>query len=163
MSQTDLDGAPRPAPTPPAPPAGARRHPVALAVAAALFGAAIALWLSPWLREQVLVSIVRQPTSFTELAVSDPKALPSSLPAGRPTPMPFVITNHDGTTTDYEYRVVLSGPDGAAVVADDHVTVADGQSATIAATITPPEPRTAYEVEIELVGRPEHLHVAVHT
>ncbi len=112
----------------------------------------------PWFHDQVLESVSRRPTPFTELYFSAPADLPKHLDLDQPNRFSFVIVNHEEGAVDYAAEVVLHGPRGDVPLATDHVRLLSGRSSEQAVQFQPDQRDSAYVVTVQLRGRAENIH-----
>src|SRR5579862_4891959 len=78
-----------------------RRWVTALVATFVVAALAIALLTQPSVRRQVMLSISRRPTPFTELYFTDYDGLPKNLPAGGAETIGFAVANHESGDRDY--------------------------------------------------------------
>jgi hypothetical protein len=93
--------------------------------------------LSPAVRHQWALSLVRQPARYTALAFNRAWALPATAAEGEAIPVSFTVTNHEGHVVDYRY--VLSVGGGASSHVSDEATkaVADGGIWAVSTVVRP--------------------------
>lgn len=133
---------------------------VAVVVGIAVF---VGFQISPWFHDQVLESVSRRPTPFTELYFSVPPALPKHLDPDRPNRFSFVIVNHEGRAVDYAAEVVLRGPRGDVPLGTEPVRVLSGRSFEQAVQFLPDQRGAEYLVTVRLRGRPEIIHFSANS
>lgn len=131
---------------------------ICLAVAVGAVGAAVWVWHLPAARRQIAESTSQKPAPFTELYFTDPAALPKHLSTASPNYFGVTVANHEGRTVDYSYLVTARSILGTATVAQGQVSIAAGGRAYALEQFTPPQPGIAYEITVQLVGRPEAIH-----
>lgn len=127
---------------------------VPVVVGVAIF---VAFHTWPWFHSQVLESVSRRPTPFTEVYFSAPANLPKHLDLDQPSRFSFVIVNHDEGAVDYVADVVLHGPRGAVPLAADHVRLLSGRSSEQVVQFRPDQRDSAYVVTVQLRGRAETI------
>ena len=132
--------------------------PVRLGLALGLLAMSVAYGASPWLRGQMAESFSHRPTRFTALSFTDHATLPRNLARLGPIPFSFTITNHEGHRVAYRFKVVGIGPNGPEAGPDASVTVSDNHSLVRTVEFVPSQPKAAYTITVELVGRPEFIH-----
>jgi len=120
---------------------------------------AIALLTQPAVRRQLMLSISRRPTPFSELSFTDYADLPKALPAGGAEAISFTVANHTSTAQDYQVAVTAQTAGAATTVATMRVAVANRASVARSAEFLPPAPGT-YEIVVQLVGI-EEIHYTV--
>jgi len=110
-------------------------------------------------RHQVLLSISRRTTPFTELYFTDYEDLPKALPAGGAETIGFTIANHMGEDSIYDVVVTAAASGGVTTVGRMQLAVRNGDSAVESAEFVPSASGT-YEVVVQLVGI-EQIHYVV--
>ncbi|MBM3272301.1 hypothetical protein FJY94_03450 [Candidatus Kaiserbacteria bacterium] len=124
--------------------------------AAVAFLVAAGIVLVAWLRP------VAARESFTELYLDDHVRLMEQVAQGAPLSFSFTIRNLEGATTSYRYRVFVESRMGVRQsIAEDLVTLADGESATIPQMYRIPRSFRDGELIIELPERMQWLHVSL--
>ena len=118
---------------------------------------AAASLLSPWVRHEWALSLVRQNTPYTQLGFNDAAALPVIEVRGKGIPISFAITNDEGKQIVYKY-VVASGS-GAKLesLSSGTETVAAGASWDAHITVVPKCAETACRVQVSLPQQRESI------
>jgi len=117
----------------------------------------MAIFRSSALRNQILDSVTRRPTRFTELYFTHPEALPKHLSLLSPNRFDFTIANHEGHAETYSY-VVLTQNSEATSVDRGSVRVESDKAIDQTVEITAPRPETSYVITVALDGRRERIH-----
>ena len=105
-----------------------RRAGIAVGLAVLLLAAALAAAFPRELKHQWELSVVRQPTPYTQLYFTAPASIPSSLVAGQKNTFDFTIENDEGRAYRYTYVVTLQDS-RARQVSKETVTVNSGARA----------------------------------
>lgn len=96
------------------------------------------------------------PEKYTELYFNSPAKLPLYSPARKYESVPFTIVNHEARTETYTYQASLD-ISGAVSSSRQTVTLKDGQSAALLATMMIPTPSTPAILTIKLLGTDNQL------
>jgi hypothetical protein len=117
----------------------------------------VASLLSPWVRHEWALSLVRQNTPYTQLGFNDAAALPVTEVRGKGIPIFFAITNDEGKQIPYRY-VVASGS-GAKLesLSSGTETVAAGASWYVHVTVVPKCAETTCRVQVSLPQQGESI------
>jgi len=99
----------------------------------------------------------RQSEHYTSLAFLDTGHLPSYSGAGKVQHITFRITNHEATTTTYQYRASLSTGSSVALLTQGTVTLLGGQSTDQTLAFTLPRPDMRGQVLVQLVDHSEYI------
>ena len=121
-------------------------------------GAAVWIWHLPGARRQIAESTSQEPATFTELYFTDAAVLPKHLSSAGPNVFGFTIANHEETTVVYSYLVTVESVLGTVPIARGQVGIAAGGRAEVPEQYTPPQPGIAYQITVQLLGRPEAIH-----
>lgn len=98
----------------------------------------------------------RSPENYTALYFTHPAKLPTYSPTGKVETIAFTIANHESKTETYYYRVdTYIGKSVTSTT--EKVTVADGKSASLTTKLMIPTPVTPALVDIQILGRDNHL------
>jgi hypothetical protein len=129
-----------------------------VAVAATLATAiGVAVWRTPTLRHQVLLSTTRQVTPYTELYFASP-AEAANPGLARVQGVPFVVANRTGRAHRYDVSVGIAGEFGATQVEHRPVELADGGQVVDLPSFVPPA--GPYAVTVTVDGT-ESIHLFV--
>lgn len=119
---------------------------------------AAAASLSKQVRHQLELSIVRQPTPYTQLYFSHLAALPGKLKVDQKNTFDFTIVNDENRSYHYTYAISLDDPKTQVVISRGAVTIDNGSSATRAVTIVPKDRKARYLITIALEGVNQSIH-----
>ena len=108
--------------------------------------------MSKQFRHQLALSIVRQPTPYTQLYFTHPGALPGKLKVGQKNTFDFTIVNDENRAYRYTYIVMLDDSKKHLVVSTATATINNGQSATRSVTIVPKDRKSKYLITVTLEG-----------
>jgi Protein of unknown function (DUF1616) len=125
---------------------------IGIGIAAVLILIAAAAALSKHVRHELAISIVRQPTPYTQLYFTHPGTLPAKLKVGHKGTFEFTIVNDENQTYRYTYVVTLVDSKQHLVVSSETATVSSGQTATRSVTIAPAGSKSPYLVTVTLKG-----------
>jgi hypothetical protein len=120
-------------------------------VSAALVGG-LALAFPKEFKHQLEISVVRQPTPYTQLFFSDPSALPQRLHVKRVNTFAITIINDQGRSELYHYTVTMAGAGSRKVVGTGSVVIGDSSSATRTIGVKPKSRKSRYLVTVVLSG-----------
>jgi hypothetical protein len=119
--------------------------------------------LSPFVRHQLSLSVVRQNTPYTQLAFTNAAALPTTAVAGKAIDVSFLITNNEGKPIRYQY-VVASGSVGASgsdaklkSLTSSVMTVAAGATGTVSTIVVPECATNVCRLQVSLPGQGESI------
>jgi hypothetical protein len=129
---------------------------IGLAVVIVILGVATAS--SKQFRHQVAISIVRQPTPYTQLYFTSPAALPEKLKADHKNTFEFTIENDEARTYRYTYVVTLEDSRSHLVVSKTAVTMSNGDRVTRLVTVAPKDRKSEYLITITLEGMNQSIH-----
>jgi hypothetical protein len=99
---------------------------------------------------QVEISIVRQPTPYTQLFFNNPTALPSQLRVNRANEFAFTIVNDQGRSWLYRYTVTASTTGSSTVAGRGSLTIRNGRSLTFTVAVVPKLRKSRYLVTVAL-------------
>jgi hypothetical protein len=100
---------------------------------------------------QIEISIIRQPTPYTQLFFSDPEAIPSRLRLDRPERFTFTIVNDEGRSSLYHFAVMMNTVGlSTTVVANGSLRLNDEGIGTRTVTFVPSKPRHRYLITVVL-------------
>jgi hypothetical protein len=114
--------------------------------------------LSKPFRRQLEISIVRQPTPYTQLYFARPGTLPGKLKVDQKNIFDFTIVNDEGRKYSYTYTVTLADSRSHSVVTKDTVTIDNGGSVTRPATLVPKDRKAKYRVTVALGGLNQSIY-----
>lgn len=123
-----------------------------------ILAAAVASMLSKSLRHQIALSIVRQPTPYTQLYFSHAGTLPEQLKIDQKNTFDFTIANDESRAYRYTYTVTLDDSRSHSVVSTETVTIDDGGDVTRPVTVVPKDHKAKYLVTIALEGMNQSIH-----
>ena len=118
---------------------------------------AAAAAVSKQFRHQLALSIVRQPTPYTQLYFPHPGALPEKLKVDRENTFQFAIVNDENLAVRYTY-IVLFDDSKSRRVSTATVTVSNGQTVTPSVTVVPRERKSRYQISVTLKGMNQSIH-----
>jgi len=108
---------------------------------------------------QVEISVIRQPTPYTQLFFSDPRAIPSRLRLDLPNRFTFTIVNDEGRSSFYHFAVVMDTIGlSTAVVANGSLRLDDKGTGTRTITLVPKNRRHRYLITVVLDGSGQSIH-----
>jgi hypothetical protein len=119
---------------------------------------AAAAALSKQFRHQLALSIVRQPTPYTQLYFPHPGTLPGKLKVDRKNTFQFAIVNDENRAVRYTYIVVLLHGSKSRHVSTATVTVSNGKTVTPSVTVVPKERTSRYQISVTLEGMNQSIH-----
>lgn len=115
-------------------------------------------WRSPWVRDEVRLSVTREPSRFTQLYFSDPAGLPKYLSTVQPNEVLFTIVNSEDRPMTYIYRVTVQAEEApASTLAERSASIAPGTAANEDVAFTPAATGNVYLITVDLVGRQETI------
>ena len=129
-----------------------RRHSWAWAIASVACVVAVALGLrfSHQIAHQLALSFTRQATPYTELYLTDPKALPTTLAVPGPNLFTFTVSNHERREHVYAYVVTLTGPQGTSAIERGTIDLKDGMKASRVVDVVTPESHAVYLIKVTI-------------
>lgn len=113
--------------------------------------------LSKQFRHQLTLSIVRQPTPYTQLYFSHPRALPGKLKVDEKNTFQFTIVNDENRAFRYTYIVVFDDSKSH-LASTGAVTLNNGQSVTRSVTVIPKDRKSKYQISVTLKGMNQSVH-----
>jgi hypothetical protein len=125
--------------------------------------ATAAALISKPLRHQIAISIVRQPTTYTQLYFSQAETLPKLLTVDKKNTIDFTIVNDENRTYRYTYTVTLADSRSHSVVSTETVSIGTGDGVTRPVTVTPKDRKTKYLVTISLKDLDQSIHFYAET
>jgi hypothetical protein len=109
-------------------------------------------------QHQLQISLVRQPTPYTQLYFTNLNALSGKLLVDKPDSFAFTIENDQGQTWAYEYTVTVSAA-GSHTVADvGALSIPNGTSVTRTFKFVPKSRRSRYLVTVSLSPTDQSIH-----
>ena len=148
----------RPSPPPKAP----KRSPwwivigICLAIVAVILGVAI-LFPSQF-KHQLELSVVRQPTPYTQLYFTTPTTLSDKLKVDQKNSFNFTIENDESRAFRYTYIITLDDPKSHLTVSKESVTVGNGDQVTRLVTFVPKDRKSKYLITVTLEGMNQSIH-----
>lgn len=135
-----------------------RRWPALVGLAVLAIGASL---LTPVGRHEWALSILRQPTRYTELSFDRASALPSTVEVDTSIRITFVVGNHEGSPLSYRY--VITSDDGvySNVLHRSRKTVAAGARWKVSIVVRPGCLLSPCRIEVSLPGHPETIDFLV--
>jgi hypothetical protein len=130
---------------------------IGIGLATVLILVAAAAALSKPFRHQLALSIVRQPTPYTQLYFPHPGTLPGKLKVDRKNTFQFAIVNDENRAVRYTYTVLLDSSKSRRV-STATVTVSNGQTVTPSVTVVPKERKSRYQISVTLKGMNQSIH-----
>jgi hypothetical protein len=107
---------------------------------------------------QIEISVIRQPTPYTQLFFSDPNAIPSRLRLDLPNRFAFTIVNDEGQSTLYRFTVLMNTAGSSATVANGSVRLDDGGTGTRTVALVPKNHGHRYLITVVLDGSGQSIH-----
>jgi hypothetical protein len=132
----------------------------ALAAALAVVAACASL-MSPALRQQWLISLVRQPAPYTALAFTSPANLPVTAVAGQDMSLAFTISNHQGQPIRYRYVLASGSTTTLTRLRTGSKLVRAGQEWTVKTAFAPKCRTRECRIQVSLPGQHEHIDLLV--
>jgi Protein of unknown function (DUF1616) len=136
---------------------------IGIGLAVFVLVAAAAALISKPLRHQIAISIVRQPTTYTQLYFSQAETLPKLLTVDKKNTIDFTIVNDENRTYSYTYTVTLADSRSHSVVSTETVSIDNGDGVTRPVTVTPKDRKTKYLVTISLKYLDQSIHFYAET
>jgi hypothetical protein len=127
-----------------------------LAVALVILGFAI-VYPSQF-KHQIEISIVRQPTPYTQLYFTRPATLSGKLNFNQKNSFNFTIENDEGRAYRYTYIVTVDDTKSHLTISQESVTVGNGGRATRIVTLVPKDRKSKYLITVTLVGMNQSIH-----
>jgi hypothetical protein len=108
---------------------------------------------------QIEISVIRQPTPYTQLFFSDPGAIPSRLRLDRPDRFTFTIVNDEGQSSLYHFVVMMNTTGlSTTVVANGSLRLDDRGTGTRTFAFVPKKRRHRYLITVVLEGSSQSIH-----
>jgi hypothetical protein len=144
-----------PAPQPPNKPAWR----IAAAVVLILIGilGLFAIFFPTQFKHQLDISVLRQPTSYTQLFFGDPAALPKKLEVDSVNKFSFTVINNQGHSAIYHYTVTITGAKVQKVAGQGSFTLGDSRSITRTVGVVPTARGIQYLVKVTLSGTADFI------
>lgn len=114
-------------------------------------------------RRQAELSIVRQPTPYTQLYFAQPAVLPRVLKVDKRNIFDFTVVNNENRADSYTYTVRVGDSRSQLVVGTGTVAIANGKSATCAVTVVPKDRKSRYLISVVLQGMNQSIHFYART
>lgn len=136
------------------------KHRIGIAVILAVIGlfAGVAGAFPKQFTRQVEISLIRQPTPYTQLFFNNPTALPSKLHFNRPNMFTFTIVNDQGQSQRYRYTVLVSTAKSIIIASKGSLTLRNGAAATRAVAVAPKSRRSRYLITVALDATGQSIH-----
>jgi hypothetical protein len=136
------------------------KYRIVIAIILAVIGlsAGIACAFPRQFMHQVKISLIRQPTPYTQLFFNNPTALPSRLHNNRPNIFTFTIVNDQGQSQRYRYTVVVSTAKSFIIASKGSLTIRNGDTATRTVAVTPKSRRSRYLITVALDAGGQSIH-----
>lgn len=103
-------------------------------------------------KHQLEISVVRQPTPYTQLFFSNPATLPKKLMVGRVNEFSFTVVNDEGHSQTYHYTVTVTGPKSRKIASEGSLTLNDRQSTSQTVGVKTASRGSQYLIEVALTG-----------
>jgi Protein of unknown function (DUF1616) len=123
-----------------------------------LLVAAIGAAFPRQIKHQWELSVVRQPTPYTQLYFTAPASIPSVLAAGQQNTFDFTIENDEGRAYRYTYVVTLEDSRARQQVSKETVMVNSGERVTRAVTVVPTDKESRYLVSVVIPTLNQSIH-----
>ena len=108
---------------------------------------------------QIEISVIRQPTPYTQLFFSHPGAIPSTLRLDRPNKFTFTIVNDEGQSSLYHFTVTMKAAGSSTtVVANGSLRLDDSGIGTRTVAFVPTKQRHQYLITVVLDGSGLSIH-----
>lgn len=108
---------------------------------------------------QIEISVVRQPTPYTQLFFSDPSTIPGTLRLDRRNKFAFTIVNDEGQSSLYHFAVAVSTTGVSTwVAANGSLRLDDGGIGTRTVAFVPKKRRHRYLITVVLDGSGQSIH-----
>jgi hypothetical protein len=99
-----------------------------------------------------------QPERLTELYFSDPSQLPSTIKAGKPLPVSFVVHNLEAEDMNYDYDITVAFGSSIETFEGHKFALANGATQDLTNNIAMPSVTGRVEIGVQLIGQPETIH-----
>jgi hypothetical protein len=117
----------------------------------------IASALSPWVRHEWSLSLLRQNDPYTQLAFNQAEALPVTVVRGKEIRVSFAITNDEGKPVSYQYVVASGSGAKLAPLSSSSDTVAAGAIWNVDSTVIPKCETNSCRVQVSLPRQGERI------
>ena len=108
---------------------------------------------------QIEISLIKQPTPYTQLFFSDPSAIPGTLRLDRPNKFTFTVVNDEGQSSFYHFAVAVNTAGlSTTVVAIGSLQLDDGGTGTRTVAFVPKKRRHRYLITVVLDGSGLSIH-----
>jgi hypothetical protein len=131
---------------------------VAVTVSCVAIIGALAIAFPSGFVHQVEISIVKQPTSYTQLFFSNPSALPGKMAIDQENKFTFTIINDENRSETYEYIVTMRVSGSVAIIRRGSAKIINGESASFTVDVRPRARRSRYQITVALVGTGQSIH-----
>lgn len=136
---------------------------IGVGLAVILILIAAAALVSKQVRHQLALSIVRQPTPYTQLYFSHIAMLSGKLSVDQKNTFDFTIVNDENRVYSYTYTVSADDSKTHLVASREVVTIDSGSSVTRAVTIVPKDRKAKYLITVTLEGMNQSIHFYAQT
>jgi hypothetical protein len=103
-------------------------------------------------KHQLEISLIRQPTPYTQLYFTDPATLPKELKPGVVNKFAFTIINNEGHSEIYRYVVTMTRATSQTVVSTGSLTVGDNRQIMHTVGVEPRSKNSQYLIKVTLKG-----------
>jgi hypothetical protein len=117
----------------------------------------VASALSPWVRHEWSLSLLRQNDPYTQLAFNQAEALPVTVVRGKEIRVSFAITNDEGKPVSYQYVVASGSGTKLAPLSSSSDTVAAGATWNVDSTVTPKCETNSCRLQVSLPRQGERI------
>ncbi len=117
----------------------------------------IASLVSPWVRHEWALSLIRQKTPYTQLGFTDAAGLPATAVRGNSIPISFAITNDEGKQVSYHYVVASGSGSKLESLSSATKVVASGASWDVDIAVVPKCAESACRVQVSLPQQSESI------
>ena len=107
---------------------------------------------------QIEISLIRQPTPYTQLFFSHPTALQARLHVDRPNKFAFTIINDEGRSELFNYSVMVSTAKSVNVTRRGSLTIRNGGSVTRLVAVVPRSRKSRYLITVVLDANGQSIH-----
>ena len=117
----------------------------------------LASLLSPWVRHEWALSLVRQNSPYTQLGFDRAAALPATAVRGQRIPISFAITNDENEQVSYQYVVASGSGSKLNQLSSGTEVVATGASRDVDITVVPKCAESACRIQVSLLRQDESI------
>jgi hypothetical protein len=135
----------------------ARRIAIAVLIFAGLLTGLLIVFPRQFIH-QVQISLIRQPTPYTQLFFSDPTALPTQLHVNRRDKFAFTIVNDEGRSQFYQYIVTMTPARSYVVVVKGTMALPNGGTGIRAVNVQPKFRQSRYLINVVIAGTGQSIH-----